>query len=164
MLRYMNIATFFAVAFAAIAILIMFVIPAFASEAADTYLSLGGLIDAVRPVVLELAGVIVAALIGYVSVTLNRALGINIEAKHRDALQSALINGIGAGIAKLRAPADNIGIDVKSEVIADGIRYVKGTVPDAIRFFGLTDERLRELLEAKLGLADDFDAVEALDG
>lgn len=161
MLRYLSIATLFALPFAALSILIMLATPAFASEAADTYISLGGLIDSIRPIILELAGVIVAALIGYVSVTLNRALGINIEAKHRDALQSALVNGIGAGIAKLRAPADNIGVDVKSEVIADGIRYVKGSVPDAIRFFGLTDERLRDLIEAKLGLADDFEAAEA---
>ncbi|MCM0751599.1 hypothetical protein DEA98_10370 [Brucella pseudogrignonensis] len=54
------------------------------------------------------------------------------------------------GLNKLEDKADKASIDVKSAVLAAGIDYVLKSVPDAVKFFGLTPERLGDLLEAKL--------------
>ena len=67
--------------------------------------------------------------------------GIEIEAKHREALQSAL--SAAAALALARAGA-------KGVVPSIAVNYVKDSVPDAVAKFGLDDNRIRELIVPKV--------------
>lgn len=74
-------------------------------------------------------------------VKLFQKAGIDIEARHREALQSALQNA--ALIALSRATG-------KGVVPSAAIEYVKQNVPDAVSKFGLSDDRIGQLIEPKL--------------
>lgn len=73
--------------------------------------------------------------------------GINIEARRREALQSALNNGASLVLDKVSTPDT---IDIRSPAVATAIRYVLESVPDAVAYFGLTPERIADLLRPKI--------------
>ncbi|MEW5422637.1 hypothetical protein [Amorphus sp. 3PC139-8] len=122
--------------------------PAFAQ---DTSVPVAGFWEILRPYVVEVAGILVAAALGWLSMRVNKMFGLSIEAKHREALQSALMNGVMRGLASVDKAADRTSIDLRSAVVAEGVRYVQDYAPDAVRHFKLTPDRLGDLLEARLG-------------
>lgn len=79
--------------------------------------------------------VLVAALVQWF-----RKMGIDIEAQHRDALQSALTNAAMLALAR--------GAGVGAPLAA--IEYVRHSVPDAVKAFALDDHRIAELLLPKI--------------
>lgn len=82
------------------------------------------LVTAIAPI---LAAMLVAALTKWM-----QKMGIDIEAKNRDALQSALANA--AMVA------------VKGGSTRQGVEYVKSSVPDAVKSFGLDDAQIKDLI------------------
>lgn len=82
------------------------------------------LVTAIAPI---LATLLVAALTKWM-----QKMGVDIEAKNRDALQSALANA--AMVA------------VKGGSARQGVDYVKSSVPDAVKRFGLDDAKIEELI------------------
>lgn len=81
--------------------------------------------------------------------------GIQIEAKHREALQSALTNAGQLAINKfaLDRPADQPITPAHTPILQTiATEYVRKSVPDAINFFGLTPEKLGEMVLTKLVL------------
>lgn len=102
--------------------------PAFAADAAPS------LFDAY---VLPVIATIVSAIVGWIAAAVTKYLGIKVEESHRQALQTALTNA--AALVAER------GIDF-------AIAYVKKSVPDAVKKFGLTDADIAPKIEAKAGL------------
>ncbi len=49
--------------------------------------------------------------------------------------------------------AGGIRLDVKNAAIAEAVTYVLKGAPDALKYFGLGPERLREMIVAKAGAA-----------
>nr|WP_321336603.1 hypothetical protein [Breoghania sp.] len=130
--------------------------PAFAGETAkvsDTMVTFTSLSGSIVEYVGAVLGVAVTALIGWLANLLKNKLGLDIEAKHRDALHSALMTAVNYGLSKAGDKLSSASVDVKSAAIAEMLDYVMGAVPDAIAYFGLTPEWLETMLEAKLGLA-----------
>ncbi|MEA3533709.1 hypothetical protein U8330_03035 [Rhizobium sp. CC-YZS058] len=82
----------------------------------------------------ELINYLLLLLLGAIFALFHRWTGIQIDARHRDALQSALANG-----AKLLLQPGG--------TIDDALNYVLQSVPDALKRFRLSDDRVRELLE-----------------
>lgn len=78
-------------------------------------------------------GVLISAVVLYGANLLKKNTGINIEAKHRDALQSALMNAVLYAIQRTNwvpeAPTDNL--------LASARGYVESSVPDALKQFGI---------------------------
>lgn len=120
------------------------------AQEANTSVNGGSLFAIVQPYVVELASVIVAFIVAWVSAKVTKLTGIQIEAKHREALQSALQNGVNYGINKAGGWAATKDFDLKNQALAAAVKYVLDSVPDAIAHFGLTPEKLAQLLEAKL--------------
>jgi lysylphosphatidylglycerol synthetase-like protein (DUF2156 family) len=94
-----------------------------------------GIYGAVRPYIAELIGLVVAAIVAYLVQLIRRWTGIEIEARHREALQSALTNA--AMVAAERGAAA-------------GAAYVERSVPDALKHFKLDQAGIQRLLEPKL--------------
>lgn len=104
----------------------------------------------------ELASAIILAITGYVLTWLREKWNLEIEAKHRAALQSALTN---AATLAIKAALDkdtggktgkDAGIEIGTAAMEIGIDYVKQSVPDAIRKFGLDTILIDRLLRPKI--------------
>jgi|APEBP8051073058_1049385.scaffolds.fasta_scaffold27159_2 hypothetical protein len=94
----------------------------------------------VLPILLQL----IAAALGLILLRASEAArarwGIEIEARHREALQSALMSGISAALTRgLRGDA----------AIQAGIAYAHDSVPDALAALKPDPKVLRSLAEAK---------------
>ena len=99
------------------------------------------MLDVILEILVPVISAMVAVLIPIAIAAVMKLLkkwGLEMEANHRDALQSALQNA--ARIALSRATGGKIAMSA-------GIDYVKSSVPDAISSFDLSDDRIKELLE-----------------
>lgn len=122
--------------------------PAFAQTTVDG----GSIFGVVKPYLTELVGLVIAAALTYALKLLKDKTGIDLEAKYRDTLQSALTNGAGLVISRAGDHMGGLKLDVKNAAIADAINYVLRSAPDAIAHFGLTAQDLRQRVEAKIGV------------
>lgn len=95
------------------------------------------MLDAFLPVFATLASALIPILIGFAVERFHRWTGIEIEARHREALQSALANAarlILAGATK-----------------QSGISYVMSSVPDALKALKVDGQAaVEDLLEPHL--------------
>lgn len=99
------------------------------------------IITAVTPGVIEILGVLLTGIIGWAAATARRKWGIDIEARHREALQSALLTG--ATLALRHELTGKAAVDLV-------LRYIAQSVPDAIGGLGASPEVLADLAKAKL--------------
>lgn len=111
-------------------------------------ISLAPLFDILIPIV----GILLTVAASYSITLLSKKFKIDIEAKHREALQGALQNAIGFCLKKAADAGKNFAqIETKNELLANGVNYVLASTPDALNKLGINETRLRELLEARLG-------------
>ncbi len=103
------------------------------------------LFAALLPQIASAAVTLLVPLIVALIVKQFQKLGIDIEAKNREALQSALHNAAITAVSRA-------GID-KNGVSATAVDYVKSSVPDAIKKFGLDRDKIKKLLEPHLAKA-----------
>ena len=101
---------------------------------------------ALAPTVDYLVEAAIAAAIGWVALRLNKLTGIQIDAKHREALQSALSTGAHMILAQAASAGER--------QIAVGIDHVMAGAKDAVTHFGLSQERVRAMVIAKVQEAE----------
>ncbi len=96
---------------------------------------------AVIPHVLEIISIMLASMVGWAANTARKKWGIDIEAKHRDALHSALMTG--AQLAMQRGLTGQ-------EAINQILQHVQISVPHAVIGLDARTEVLGNLAQAKL--------------
>lgn len=128
--------------------------PALAQD--GTTVDLSPLILGLMPYVSE----VVIALVGLVVVPLFlralRWIGLEIDRERRDALNAALERAVAFGLSQAEEHALRMAgrhVDVKHHAAAAALRYAMDATPGAIRHFGLTPDRLREMIEARFALS-----------
>lgn len=94
---------------------------------------------AAQPHIIELLGVLLTLLIGIATQALRRWTGIEIEARHREALHSAIMSGVEAAMAH--------GAGDVQTVKRAAIEHANASVPDAIRALVRGDTVLDTLAE-----------------
>lgn len=99
------------------------------------------IIAAAAPHILEIVSLVLAALLAWVANTARRKFGIDIEARHREALHQALMTG-----ARLAMDRHLTGTHARELVTA----YVRRSVPDALSALRPGDDLLNNLADAKL--------------
>lgn len=107
-------------------------------------------LGAFLPILLQLAGLVLAAVIGQAALQLKARWGIDIEQAHQDSLHRALMSGIRAALMRGLTGAS------ATEV---AIAYAQRSVPDAMKALNPAPDVLRSLAEAKLreaGLKSDL--------
>lgn len=117
---------------------------------AQTSVPVDGIYALLQPYVLAVVSVLATAIVGWLAELLRRKFNLDIEAAHRDALQTALTNGAGLIAGKIGGALAGRTIDLKSVLLAEAVNYVLQAVPDAVRHFGVTPELLAEKILAKL--------------
>lgn len=120
--------------------------PAFA----QTTVAVESIYDILQPYLLAVVSVLATAIVGWLAELLRRKFNLDIDAAHREALQTALVNGAGLLLAKVGGAVAGRNIDLKSPALAEAVNYVLQAVPDAVRHFGITPEAIAEKIQAKL--------------
>lgn len=101
----------------------------------------------VQPIIVELLLGAILAVIAWAMRLLPERLRVDVEARHRDALHRALDTAVGLVIDTLqRHPS----VAVPDAAVTQVIRYVKGSVPDAIKRLGPSQAQLEAMATAKL--------------
>jgi len=105
-----------------------------------------------KPWIDAAASTIIMTVVGFVGIWARRWFGLEGEARMREALHSALTTAAGAAISDLSVMATRklSRIEVGSENVAQAVSYVLRATPDAVRFFGLTDDRIAEMVRSKI--------------
>lgn len=98
--------------------------------------------------------------IAFLSNTLSKKVGIDVDEKTRAYLDEALLNGIRYAEQRVLKRAADLGpIEIENEFIATTASYVLGKVPDALAHFDITDEHLVDLIVARLPFIQGDDVV-----
>lgn len=148
----MRVLSLFSLLFFAVAVAfpLLGVAVAYAQEAPGGSIEVGAFLAQFMPFALEILGMIVLALIGIVSVWLKRKLGLDVEHRHRQALHSAIMTGLGVAFSKLDNKISTYEVTLNSPAMNEVANYVLRSVPDAVRSFGLTEERIKVMAAGKL--------------
>lgn len=121
-----------------------------AAFAADPTTPLGPIFRDIRGgleiVLIALAGVVGA----WLAFDAKRYLGFSMDEKLRASLQSAMVNGIHGALDRLQAGADTTSMNVRWQLVADAIPYVRSFAVDAVKRFGLTEQDLTALLTPQM--------------
>lgn len=99
------------------------------------------ILNTVLPAVLTIVGTVLATFLIKVAAVAQARWGIEIEAKDREALHSALMSGIRAALQRGLGPGD--------AVIA-ALAHAQRSVPDALARLNPSDKVLGNIAEAKL--------------
>lgn len=124
-------------------------LPALASDTSVDALPIYKILE---PYLVTLVSVVASALVGWVAIVIKNKFGLDIDAHMRETIQTAATNAAGSLIAKMEGPIGNVSIDVKSQIVKDGVDMVIAKVPDAIAYFKLTPEELAAIVQAKIGI------------
>lgn len=105
---------------------------------------------------------ILSVLAMWLVTSLAKKAGLDIEAKHREALDGAIAYGIDNAVAwAVQRGKTRAHIATDNELLAGVVNYVATSVPDALRKFGVTEARLKEMIIARLGYDMEMDATQA---
>lgn len=103
--------------------------------------SINAILAAAEPYILEALAGILAILIARAAAVARKRWGLDIEARHRDALHTAIMTGIAVAMGRgLSGPA----------AIDAAITHARASVPDAIRGLAPGAGVLENLAEARL--------------
>jgi hypothetical protein len=144
----------FHVLFAAFAALCLLVAPAYAETTVD-------LSGAIGPVLEGVFAIVAAALVWLARKGIGvfeDKINIELDEQMKDRIEAAIIWGVEYGHKKAqRLTASHSVIDVQNETIAQAVSYVIKSVPDSLNYFGITEDRLRDMIEARMGVDLDGD-------
>lgn len=118
--------------------------PALAAEPDASNSVLTGILTAITPHIIELVSLALAAILAWLAAWLKLKFKIDIEAKHREALHSALMTGVRLALARYGATAS------KGVVLGAAVDYAREAVPDAIKSLKVPDAKLSEIALSKL--------------
>ena len=105
---------------------------------------LNALAVAIAPHILELIAGLLSAMIGWAAMAAQRKWGLDVEARHREALHSALMTGARMALDRALSPASATDL---------AISYARVSVPDAIKALRPSGEVLVNLARAKIAEA-----------
>lgn len=122
-----------------------------AAAVPDTIVSAGPLFQLVEPYLVSGLGALVTALIAWAAALVQQWVGIKLDQSHRDALHSAAMTGVTMALSRIGVAANSLTIDTKSAVVAQSIAWMEKSVPGALKHFGLTPDKLADIVESKIG-------------
>ena len=137
------------IAYAAGALALALILPAIA-HASDATVPLGPWFDMLKPYIEAALMPVVAAVAGWLVYRFERFTGVEIDAKNREALQSAMDVAVAWAINRLGDKARAASLEARHELIAMAADYVRRSTPDALAYFGISAARLAEMVEARL--------------
>lgn len=105
----------------------------------------------------NLAGAVFLALASWVAYKAKAYVGEKYADQIRGYLQDAVAMGVSYAINKVRD--EKLSVNVKDQMVALAVSYVLARVPDALKQFGITEDGVKAMVEARLGLIDIVDTT-----
>lgn len=102
----------------------------------------------VNEVIWPLIVAIVTAIVGILARKALSWLNLSEDRMVREYLDVALVNGLE--LARQRLGSVALGATTESRLVAEASNYVIGRVPDALKRFGIDQDGLRRLIEARI--------------
>ena len=93
-----------------------------------------------QPFLLEALSLVLTTVISLAALKIKEKTGLDIDARHREALHSAIMSAVKVSVLTNQSPIN------KEAVIA----YVKQSVPDAVSKLKASDDVLVQLAESKI--------------
>jgi hypothetical protein len=138
----MKLALFFSVRLAALAIVLVTPTFAFAAE-----INIGQALNgSLQEIINAAVTAALAALVGWVAIVIKNKFGIDIEARHREALTEFLQRQASGLVAMGAVRLEGVKIEVKNEAVAAAANAALGAIPDALKFFGLTPAKIQDMI------------------
>ncbi|WP_420411588.1 inadl protein [Roseibium sp.] len=142
--------------FVALIALVLFPLPAFAQTTVD----FSPVIEQVIGGVFSVVGVAAVWLLNKALDAFKERTGIELDDQYARRLDGALWNAINYGQVKAQETLAKHGkIDIRNELLANAINYAMESVPDALKHFDISQDRLLDMLEARLGMDLDGDGA-----
>lgn len=121
-----------------------------AAEAAT--IDLSPLITSAGDYIATIAVTVAAAIVGLVARAAQKWIGIDIDAKNREALHAAIHRGVNSVMESLMSRAkEGAIVEVDNELVAMVANYVASHSPGTLKHFGLTPMALENLIRAHFG-------------
>lgn len=102
------------------------------------------ILDAAMPHLLSLAGALLGLVLTWLFKRVNDLTGLQVEARHREALHSAIMTG-------LRQAAQGGRVTDPARIAQGAVDYAHRSVPDAIRRLRAPEDVLRQIAESRIG-------------
>jgi hypothetical protein len=102
--------------------------------------------ESIRDIAVTLVAGVTTAFLGWMSYWVKQKFGVDIEAKHREAIAAFVSRQASGLIAAGAVKLEGIKIDVKSEALASAARMAMAAIPDALAYFGLTPGKIAEMI------------------
>lgn len=118
----------------------------------------------IRGTIEAVVSVVVGLILSFLSWLVKKNLGISIDAKYRDALQTALMNGVHLGLDHVEAATAGDKFDLRSDIAARAVTYAHDFASGAIKHFKLDDAALAEMARAQLAKLLPAEAVANVTG
>lgn len=82
----------------------------------------------------------------------TKHLGLKFEDAQRQVVNDALNNALSFGVTKIASQvgSDALKVDLKSAVVAHAANYAITAIPATLQHFGITPDRLKDMLTARL--------------
>ncbi|WP_395175534.1 inadl protein [Roseibium alexandrii] len=142
------------IAFAALMALVLFPLPALAET------SVVQLTPILEPVITALFTLLAAVATWFIRKAIKAfetKVDIDFDEQTKKRIEDALLWGVDFGKSKAIQLAKDTSVDVRSVVVAEAVRYVTKSVPDSLGYFGIDQYRLRDMVEARIGIDLDQD-------
>jgi hypothetical protein len=105
-------------------------------------MDIDALLAALAPHLLELIAALATAIIGWLAAQAKARWGLEIEARHREALHSALMTGVRHALSE--------GVQGRTAITRAAVGYVRVSVPDALAALKPGPGQLTDMAEATL--------------
>jgi hypothetical protein len=133
-----------------VALLIMLIMAAVHSAHAQGTITVDHVADPFRDYLNAAIAAVIAGIVGWAGVLARKLFKVSLDSHQRAALQSALEKGARLVMDSLEARYGSKEVAISSPVIERGIQYVLKFAPGAVQHFGLTPDKLRQLIEPHL--------------
>lgn len=89
---------------------------------------------------------LIAALVGWIAVVVKNKFNIDIQAQYRDTLTAFLQRQASSLIADGAVKLSGVKIEVQNEALAAAANTALAAIPDVLKFFGLTPEKIQGMI------------------
>ncbi|RFC63619.1 hypothetical protein DYI37_11480 [Fulvimarina endophytica] len=139
-------------AFLAVACLLLVCLgTASAQDLAGAAVDVGPLAHLAIEIVAPIALTVLSTLAAWVMLQIRKRYGLDIDARHRDAVEQGLARAVDYAVGRLEDRiAGGIPLTSESRAVAIAATYAERAIPDAIKHFKIDGEQLAQMVEARL--------------
>lgn len=113
-------------------------------------LNVGAAFATLAPYIDSVVGALLTALVGWVLYLAKTRLNVSIDDSARDALQTWLLRQASSLVADGAVKLNGLQVQVSNPALASAANVALQDIPDALKAFGLTPDKLQQMIVDKI--------------